>query len=159
MDERDDTLPAGWADAPIVIGRLVVQRGDGTEWSVEFDRALWVEWMANAATSSATPTRIAGASMCASRTGRYVHPSSVYEFTAISAEARYWLRGFLTGYEPAVDEYLGREDPRSYDPTHEEWVRYRTSSSAASTMDPTSSEPAPRPRPRHHRRGTRRDPS
>ena len=43
----------------------------------------------------------------------------------MSAEARSWLTGFLTGDEPSVYEYLGRRLDEDYEPTDEEWVRWR----------------------------------
>jgi hypothetical protein len=56
----------------------------------------------------------------------YVTTVCAYELTAMSAEARYWLLGFLTGSEPSVHEFLGRERAESPEPTEEEWARYRT---------------------------------
>jgi hypothetical protein len=127
MDERDDPLPTGWIDAPVEIERLVGQRDDGTEWSVEFDRALCVEMGGERGyIVGNTHTHRGRFHVCfPDRTEWVTVPVSVYELDAVSAEARYWLRGFLTGYEPDVYEYLGREKSEGYDPTDEEWARYR----------------------------------
>lgn len=127
MVERDDTLPAGWADVPIAFERLVVQRGDGTEWSVDFDRALWVEMGGERGYIVGNAHTHRGRFLvCFPDRSEYVTmPVSLNELTAISAEARYWLRGFLTGYEPSIDEYLGLKGSEGHEPTHDEWVRYR----------------------------------
>jgi hypothetical protein len=126
MEERDDTLPAGWADAPIEIGRLVLRGSDGTEWPVEFDRALWVEMGGERGYIVGNAHTHRGRFRVCFPDREYVTTVSVHELAAVSAEVRYWLKGFLTGYEPSVDEYLGRMVTEDYyDPTHEEWARYR----------------------------------
>src|SRR5688572_23572836 len=99
MDERDEPPPAGWADVPIAIERLVVQLGNGTEWPVVFDRALGVEMGGERGYIVGNAHTHRGRfDVCFPDRG-YVTTVSVYELTAISAEARYWLVGFLTGYE------------------------------------------------------------
>jgi hypothetical protein len=111
---------------PIAIGRLVARLGDGTEWPVDFDRALWVEMGGERGYIVGNAHTHRGRFRVCFPDRGYVMTLSVYELTAVSAEARYWLRGFLTGYEPSIDEYLGREGFEGYEPTHEEWGRYGT---------------------------------
>jgi hypothetical protein len=48
----------------------------------------------------------------------------VHELTAVSAEARYWLLGFLTGCEPDLAEYLGYRASDNYAYTDEDLVRW-----------------------------------
>lgn len=131
MDDRDDPrpIPTGWADAPIKLGRVVGQRPDGTEWSDEFDLALWVEMDGERGyiVGNAHTHRGRFHVCFPDRPDYYMTmPTSVYELTAMSLEARYWLRGFLTGYEPDIDEYLGRDGYDGHEPTDEEWARYET---------------------------------
>jgi hypothetical protein len=126
MDKRDDTSPAGWADVPIVTETYRYVRSDGTEWLFEFDRALWVEMDGDRGYIAGNAhTHRARLHVCFPDQG-YTATVSVYEFTAMSAEAHYWLKGFLTGSEPDVYEYLGRTQSEDYGPTDEELVRWNT---------------------------------
>ena len=98
-------------------------RHDGTEWLFEFDRALWVEMDGERGYIAGNAhTHRGHFHVCFPDQG-YMRTVTFYELTAMSAEARYWLEGFLTGYEPSVDEYLGRRIGVDYDPTDEELVR------------------------------------
>jgi hypothetical protein len=130
LDEQSGTLPAGWVDFPITIGRLVRKRDDGTEWPIDFDKALWVEQGAERGYLVGNGHTHRGRfRVCFPDRSIYVTTTmSVYELTAISAEAYYWLKGYLTGCEPSIDEYLGRKviDEDYVDPTDEEWIRYGT---------------------------------
>ncbi len=137
MDERDDTPPAGWADAPIVLERFVVQRGDGTDLPVRFDRALWVETGGERGYIVGNAHTHRGRFHVCFPDRGYVATVSAYQLTAISAEARYWLRGFLTGYEPSIDEYLGRKGSEDYNQQTRRWSDTQTSSSDTSAKDRT----------------------
>jgi hypothetical protein len=127
MDEQADTPPTGWADAPIVLERFVVQRWDGSDLPVRFDRALWVESGGERGYIVGNARTHRGLFHVCFPDRRYLSTVSAYQLTATSTEARYWLRGFLTGQEPSIDEYLGRDrSEEDYNPTDEERARYIT---------------------------------
>jgi hypothetical protein len=128
MDDRDVPLPTGWADVPVSTDRRVVKVEDGTEWPIDFDRALWVDMDGERGYLVGSPHTHPGRfRVCfpdRSDSDYVTIPVSVHELTAISPEARYWLKGFLAGHSPSIDEYLGRDGYDGHIPTVEEWVRY-----------------------------------
>jgi hypothetical protein len=131
MDERVDTLPAegeGWSLPVAETYRHV--RPDGTEWTVEFDRALWVELYGDRGYICGNAHTHAGRFHVLFPDQGYDTLASVSELTAMSPEARYWLVGFLAGPEPRLYKYLGLVGSveikgfQDYEVTDEEIVRW-----------------------------------
>ena len=129
MDDRDDSLPTegeGWSLPVTETYRFV--RPDGTEWLFDFDRTLWVELDGDRGYICGNAHTHPGRFHVYFPDWGDVANVSVYELTAMSTEARYWLLGFLTGSEPDLPEYLGRwraiVSSEDWEYTDEELVRW-----------------------------------